>query len=378
VNRLLDALENCIVELQSGEDLEVVLQRRPDLAEDLRPFLSAALEARRLAGGGPTASEVSLPRAEVLRVAARLAADRTTSPRSMIPNLRRVGAALSVTFVLLSSGTGLVHASSAALPGEDLYPVKRTWEKVQLVLVSDDPRRLALSGEFENERLEEINELLARGRQESIRFAGVYMDVNGDVYVSGIPVVITSATTVSTSGIHTGAAVLATGHTSVDGHIELESLALMPVGAVVPVGRPVITDTANSVPAPSVADLSTQTGTGTLLPADVVRARFHVEGIVNSIDQDVWVINGRFVYVAGASIDGSIQVGTRVEVEGFFDVNAQFVALTIESEHDDQGFDEAEDSDEEGSEGDDDSGGDGSEEEPETEDDIEDPPQVDD
>jgi hypothetical protein len=47
---------------------------------------------------------------------------------------------------------------------------------------------------------------------------------------------------------------------------------------------------------------------------------------------EVWAIDGRVIHVAGAVIDGPIQIGSQVEVQGYFTEDARFVAVSIELE----------------------------------------------
>lgn len=47
-NKLYDALEICLREIENGVTLENVLARFPDLAAELRPILKASVKARTL------------------------------------------------------------------------------------------------------------------------------------------------------------------------------------------------------------------------------------------------------------------------------------------------------------------------------------------
>lgn len=69
------------------------------------------------------------------------------------------------TVLSLVSGGGIVYASSNALPGEVLYPLKTWVEDVRLAVASDDTD-LALHFEFAETRLEEILALLEEGDLE--------------------------------------------------------------------------------------------------------------------------------------------------------------------------------------------------------------------
>ena len=237
MNNLHDVLEICLQELKNGSDLETVLARYPNFATELRPVLKASVSARTMKASvaTPSIEVVRRGRAKLLQRASEMREQKTASRKRVIPIFQRLAIALSLTTIFLASGTGLVGASSAALPGENLYPVKRTWEDVRLFFVFDPQAHDALKNEFENERLQEVNDLLGEGRDESIQFAGVFKHVNGVAYVSGVTVITPDNVQVPADG----AAVLITGQTNVQGAVEIESLNLLPQGSIVPLGKPV-------------------------------------------------------------------------------------------------------------------------------------------
>ncbi len=88
-----------------------------------------------------------------------------TGPVSM-PLRRRVGlAAAASMFVLVGGGAGLASASTQAIPGDLLYPVKRGVEQTQVALDrSDGARGRTLVGQADT-RLAELRELTADGQQ---------------------------------------------------------------------------------------------------------------------------------------------------------------------------------------------------------------------
>ena len=111
---LYTALEECLRALEAGQDMENVLRRYPELAQELRPLLEASLQAR-------TAGQFSVPREVQRRGRARLM-QRTAETREakrtrrrMIPVFPRVAIALGLVGALVLSSTGLVSASSGAL-----------------------------------------------------------------------------------------------------------------------------------------------------------------------------------------------------------------------------------------------------------------------
>ncbi len=239
MNNIYDVLELCLLELENGADLETVLARYPDLVGELRPILKASIMAQSMAVPTPSPEVVRRGRAKLLQHAAQMREAKVAPRKRAIPFFQRLAISFTLTALFLSSGTGLVSASSSALPGENLYPVKLTWENVRLFFTFNEEYRETLEHTFENERLHEVNELLVEGRHETIRFAGVYMEVNGITYVSGVHVVVLDTSTLPTTPLVNGAAVAVTGHTNADGFVDVESIELLPAGSVVPVGSPV-------------------------------------------------------------------------------------------------------------------------------------------
>jgi len=207
----------------------------------LRPILKASLMAHKQSEAVPAPSQeaVRRGRAKLLQRASEMREAKLAPRKRMIPFFQRLAISFTLAALFLSSGTGLVSASSSALPGENLYPVKLTWENVRLFFTFNEEYRETLEHTFENERLHEVNELLVEGRHETIRFAGVYMEVNGMTYVSGIHIAVLDTSILPTEPLLSGVAVEVTGHTNAEGFVDVESVTLLPVGSAVPPGEPI-------------------------------------------------------------------------------------------------------------------------------------------
>lgn len=348
MNNLYDILEICLQELEKGKDMNSVLARYPEHAAELQLILQASIHARSMQVSEPSADAVRRGRAKLSQRAAELREEKIAPMRKparrVIPAFQRWAMTLSLTATLLVSGTGLVGASSNALPGENLYPVKRTWEDMRLFFTFDTNQREYLESEFESERLHEVNELIAEGRHETIQFAGVFMDVNGKAYVSGVPVVITINTHLPAEVIQTGSSVLVTGHTNADGFVELETMALLPAGAVVPIGNPVEVEVEaaesttdgnldNSARATSGPGVEAQDGQ-TIQQTNSHSSSFKLDGVVISLSNDAIQINNQWIYLdANTIIEGQIKPGVQVEVEGYYDKSGRFIVAKIKVEY---------------------------------------------
>lgn len=239
MSELFDLLEICLQEVENGADVESVLARYPHHAAELRPILNTSIAVRSMSVPVPSPEVVRRGRAKVLQHAAQMRESKS-APRSKhaIPAIQRFAIAFTLAALFLSSGTGLVSASSSALPGENLYPVKLTWENIRLFFTFNVEAREALEHSFKNERLNEVNELLSEGRDETIRFAGVYMEVNGVTYVAGVRIVISETSVLPAQPLSNGMAVMVTGRTNGQGFVDVAFIALLPEGAVVPSGIP--------------------------------------------------------------------------------------------------------------------------------------------
>jgi hypothetical protein len=223
-------------DIEKGADVESVLFRYPDLADELRPILEASAGAKSMAALAPSPEVVRRNRARVLQHAAQMRESKVKSSRRIwFTSLRRVAVTLAVVTVLFVSGTGLVGASSNTLPGDNLYPVKRTWEGLRLFFTFNGQDREALEVEHENERLYEVKELLAGGRSEEVDFNGLVTNQKGNEWiVADLRVLISSQTDFRDQGIGIGSAVRVRGITQGDGTVLAERIDLLSSDAKLP------------------------------------------------------------------------------------------------------------------------------------------------
>jgi len=379
MNKLYDVLEICLKELENGASLDSVLARYPDQARELRPILKTAKLARRMAVPAPSSDVVRAGRARLLQRAAEMREGKyAPSRKRVIPTFKRFALSFSMAAVLLLSGTGILGASASALPGENLYPVKRSWEDVRLLLVFNSDSHDALKSHFENERLHEVSKLLEEGRDEPIRFVGIYTLINGTTYISGLPVAIIASTQLPVEGLESGKPVAVSGYTNANGVVEVTAITLLPAGTYVPAGQPVEVEStddgdsdSDSNPAPDQnTDSESGSDTGSSnAPKEKTRSDIHyfeAEGTVEALSEFTLVLNGKTVYFDNVRISGDLIVGARVEIKGYYASDGRFMVTEVEvkqwkSDSNDDGSDS--DSNDDGSDSnhdnDDDDGHDG-------------------
>jgi hypothetical protein len=184
-----EIFEECLLQLQEGIPLEKVLGSHPEQAEELRPLLKTA---RRLsqAAEAPPAQIQQRSRAGFLEKAARLSFRKKISvwQRTSL----RLAMAVMLALVLVFSGIwGVTQTSASSLPGDSLYPVKRSVENVRLQFAPNDSIRLILRQEFEQRRKSEVQQLINDKRSAPVTFSGaVERNASGGWTVNGIPVEI--------------------------------------------------------------------------------------------------------------------------------------------------------------------------------------------
>ena len=306
MNNIFEALEICLHEIENGADMETVLARFPKLAAELRPILETSVKARSMSAAEPSPEAIRRGRARVMQRAAEMRESRVAPRKRVIPAFQRLALSFSLAAVLLLSSTGLLNASASALPGENLYPVKRTWEGVRLLLIFDKQARTLLEDQFEYERLHEVNELLIEGRHETIQFAGVFMEVNGAPYVSGVPVILPPNAQIPASG----APVILTGQTNAQGVVEVIGLEALPDGSMVPVGDPVEMELESE----SNSNDSISSNNNNNEAPVVAPQNYAMEGTLQAVSSTTLVVNDLTIYPDNAKIEGNLCVGARVEV----------------------------------------------------------------
>ena len=353
MNKLYDALEICLQELEQGRDLNSVLARYPKLTKQLRPMLEASLRAR-------IPDERTIPgdihrrgRARLLQHAAGMR-EAKRARRRVIPMFSRWAITFGVAGALFISSTGLVSASSGTLPGDQLYPVKRTWEDVRLLFVFNPQGRDVLTSEYEQERLNEIDELLMRGRSATIIFSGLVTDQqNGQWMISGIPVMVSGVTRLPANAISNGVPVTVLGTTRSDGTVDAQEIRLLQPGVSLPPLEPSgdndqngetdnenhhtqAAPTANENGGSQVTPLPvivTTSGTPAPTPqsmAQLDHMGYEFSGVVESMQGNVWNINGQSVLVDQVQIDGAVKVGSSVKFEGYYNADGQFIVTKVE------------------------------------------------
>ncbi len=160
-DRIDEALHDCLCRLESGDDREAVLAAWPDEAPALAPLLAVAEAYESLALPPFVAGDRAAVRRALVQSWRGASRPRWAGGSACSPTAAAVG-------LLWLGAVGALRAADSALPGDRLYPLKRTVESLELGL-SRAPARLALA--LAERRLAEAAALVAVGRSPAAALA---------------------------------------------------------------------------------------------------------------------------------------------------------------------------------------------------------------
>lgn len=217
------ALEVCLQNLLSGMKVEQVVGLYPQWEELLTPPLESAqtLQVYRETLQSPVLRE-DQERAAFLQAAGEL--QSTTRPpfRQNRPAARIFWLAFS--FLVLAGALWGYVLTSVALPGNLLYPLKTLAWQVVRALPASPTEQLARERAYDQARLDEVQELLALGRQARVEFSGLYQaDSTEQAEISGLRLVFTPQTEII-GQVRSGIWVEASGTLQADGLLQAEQI----------------------------------------------------------------------------------------------------------------------------------------------------------
>jgi hypothetical protein len=190
--QLVDAIDICMQEMDSGTDLQTSLGLYPELETELRPILEAHYYARMIAVPGPSRSASDQSRTQMLAQAHE--ARREPKLRSFwLPRVAEV--VLAFVVVLVFAGGGIWTASANAVPGDPLYSIKLALEDVSLKFAPSRSLKTSLEESYKDRRVEEAQKLLTLGREEEIIFEGEVIVLDTDTFmIEGMTISLTETT----------------------------------------------------------------------------------------------------------------------------------------------------------------------------------------
>ena len=341
MNNIFDILEVCLQELDNGVELETVLAHYPKMAAELRPMLQAAHTAKFAAIPAPQANIMSRSQAKVLQRYDQVFVSKPVT-RNWLFSSQRLITALVLLVLIFVSTISTVRASFNSLPGDGLYPVKRSWEQVNLFLSTTEDTREKLEIQYEQERLNELDQLFGSGRSAHVEFIGVVHLQQGEKWqVANISVIVSAHTSLPDQTIQNGDLVRVIGTTSSGSVVIAERIELITAGTPEPVGTEVPSETETVRPEvtslPETQDTSSKSETETpgprvspTVPPTATPKIESLDGVLTATDKSIWIVDTIFIDTSNAEITGVPLVGATVVAEGYFGSDGVFVAKKIE------------------------------------------------
>lgn len=262
---LINAFDDCVTRLNAGQSVEMCLRAYPQYAAALRPMLEAG---RAVARAMPPAAEVQ---AAQFRSRARVYAALSERRRPSI--WARFGAlAASLLLILFVGGGGAALLAQNSLPGDALYGIKRLTEAAMLLVGDAD----ALQASFAARRLDEIEQLLALGREAQVSFRGTISAMDDEQWVvAGLSLRVPPGIPGADDGI-IGAEADVDARTTVDRQLVAIRITLdratVPPPTPTPTPTATLTPSATSTPSVTASPTSTETPTATATPTHTATA----------------------------------------------------------------------------------------------------------
>jgi hypothetical protein len=178
-----DILANFFNDLENdSSDLETYATGHPDMADDLSSLIEVAqsivpppevslellTHARLRAGLLYQMAQTGRPSAKARKLSVR---EALRSLVGIVAGIERIPAMVTTAVIVLtpSFGGGVVFAAESALPGDTLYPVKLSFESVQLVLAPNDEARAEALVDLAYNRLTDLEKASLAGRAEATK-----------------------------------------------------------------------------------------------------------------------------------------------------------------------------------------------------------------
>ncbi|GAB4521381.1 MAG: hypothetical protein Fur0018_01810 [Anaerolineales bacterium] len=224
-----DALEACLAVRATGITQDsLLLGLYPTIAAELSLALAGADLAARLSPDDTPvpADAFQRSRTRLLGQAARLRDGQARRKRFFGGLNRLAWTTLLLVAAIVMSGYGFYNVAAQALPGEQLYPVKRTLESMRLQLASPEMRSV-LEETYKHRRLDEVQALVsARSAGQHVSFWGVVEEQNNTRWVvDSIPVHL-AADVLIVGQIEPGVMIEVEGQTTSEGWVLASELHL--------------------------------------------------------------------------------------------------------------------------------------------------------
>ena len=272
-------LIECLDALEQGENLETILTRYPENGAELKVYLETAVSLQTL-NIQPTIAAQQSSKKQFLQTAVLLRENKKSVPLAVrFQRILLPLAGLAMFLFLLTAV--LLPVSAQAVPGDALYTTKRLIEDLRLSSTSSAAGKLQLINQYDQERIAEINVLLAEGRQENVSFRGSIQAIGEHSWIiAGLTTQLTEDVIIE-GAPEIGLTAIVTGQTK-DGALFALTITIpeggkptpaLPLPSATPTSTPAATETsppltatptASATNSPTPSATMTETATATL------------------------------------------------------------------------------------------------------------------
>jgi len=166
--KLENILDKCLDRMFNGESIETCLNAYPEQASELGPLLKTSHVIIQKSSAIQPAPEFKARVYSRLRAMSYAKQEKTERSKRIPIWHRKWLLAVASVLVVLLVGVGTVAASTSALPGKPLYPIKLTGEQIQLTLAFSNIDKAKLHIQFSERRAIEIAEMANQGKDDTI------------------------------------------------------------------------------------------------------------------------------------------------------------------------------------------------------------------
>jgi hypothetical protein len=174
--RIEEIFGECLERVFNGESIEHCISKYPEQATELRGLLETAIAARKAAAVEPRPEFRERARQQLQ---ATLRERKTVPARMVRPTWNwqpRWAVATMAAILLVMGGSGAVLASNNSMPGQPLYVVKQTAERVKLVVTTSQTAKAELYTGLAERRVSEIVYLANNGEATRLEQATRELD----------------------------------------------------------------------------------------------------------------------------------------------------------------------------------------------------------
>ncbi len=247
---LTTAFDDCLDRLNNGESLQACLDAYPQFATALRPLLQTGFAIKQ-ASPNPLEVQTAQDRGRA-RVLQALQQPTLVRRNRWQPIQRLVAAAALLVLIMSSFLGGATLAAESSLPGDPLYGLKRLTENVRVLADAQ------LAPQFGQRRLDEIRQLQALQRSESVDFIGQVTAIDGPNWqVAGLALSVPTGTP-GAAPVTLNARVAVVAQTTASGELVAQRMTIiepgdlpLPSPTMVPTLAPSTTATPTNTPSPT-------------------------------------------------------------------------------------------------------------------------------